>query len=219
MNAALYRNAATAVKSGRAEAVETTGIIRPLRIAEIGSATGERVGLHRLPSGIGKVGAGFHHDNYVAVAGDVEPKCRQAKLLKPDMGNAWGRCLKFISSHIHRSANYARIAIQIGAIGRKRIIPGIDARGIGLQPQITASQVHKDRRVGERAIAKRAIVRRIAELRYGATVVQLGIVAIIRVVSLVVIYDAVVQLSIVSTGTIPRIADNRAIILNSKTDP
>ena len=30
----------------RAEAVETTGIIRPLRIAEIGRAGGERVGRH-----------------------------------------------------------------------------------------------------------------------------------------------------------------------------
>jgi hypothetical protein len=45
-----------------AEAVEAAGIICPLRITEIGRAGREGVGLHRLPDGIGKIRAGFHHD-------------------------------------------------------------------------------------------------------------------------------------------------------------
>ncbi len=70
----------------RAEAVETTGIICPLRIAEIGRAVGadesvERVGLQWLPHRIEKTRAGFHHDDQVAAAGDGEPKpvCPHAK--------------------------------------------------------------------------------------------------------------------------------------------
>src|ERR1039458_7780834 len=58
--------------SRRAEAVVTAGIIRPLRIAEIGRAAGERVGLHRLPDRIGKIRAGFHHDGLSTGPLDVE---------------------------------------------------------------------------------------------------------------------------------------------------
>jgi hypothetical protein len=58
----------------RAEAVETGGIIRPLRISEIGRAGRERVGVHRLPIGVGQIRACFHHDDQIAAAGDVESK-------------------------------------------------------------------------------------------------------------------------------------------------
>src|ERR1039458_3517564 len=60
--------------SRRAQAVETGGIIRPLGIAEIGRAAGEGVGSHWRPNGVSQVRAGFHHDDQVASAGDVEPK-------------------------------------------------------------------------------------------------------------------------------------------------
>ena len=66
-------------QSRRAEAVETTGIIRPLRIAEIRRAIGvdesvERVGGHRQPDGVCKIRAGFHHNDQIAAARDVESK-------------------------------------------------------------------------------------------------------------------------------------------------
>src|ERR1039458_9541655 len=50
----LVKTSAAAHVSRRADAVETTWIIHPLRIAEIGRAAGQRVGLHWLPHGIGK---------------------------------------------------------------------------------------------------------------------------------------------------------------------
>src|SRR5438477_12464665 len=56
----------------RAEAVETGGIIRPLRIAEIGRAAGERVGGHRRPDGMAQVRAGFHHHGIIGCPGDDE---------------------------------------------------------------------------------------------------------------------------------------------------
>src|SRR5208282_575802 len=58
----------------RAEAVETTGIIRPLGIAEIGRAAGESVGSHRRPGGIDQIRAGLHHNDQVAGPGDGEPE-------------------------------------------------------------------------------------------------------------------------------------------------
>src|SRR5437763_17114055 len=58
----------------RAEPVETGGIIRPLRVAEIGRAAGERVGGHRRPDGMAQVRAGFHHHDPAAGPGDVESK-------------------------------------------------------------------------------------------------------------------------------------------------
>jgi len=54
----------------RADAVETTGEIRPLRVTEIGFAVRKNFGLHRLP--IQQVRAAFHHDDQVRGAGDVE---------------------------------------------------------------------------------------------------------------------------------------------------
>ena len=52
-------NAYMTIPLWRAEAVEAVGMIRPLRVAEIRRAAGERVGLHRLP--IKEIRAGFHH--------------------------------------------------------------------------------------------------------------------------------------------------------------
>jgi hypothetical protein len=65
----------------RAKTVITTGIIRPLRIAKIGRAAGECVGLNRLPNGIGKIRAGFHHDGDVSCPRDDEAEsvCLHAK--------------------------------------------------------------------------------------------------------------------------------------------
>ena len=57
---------------GRAEAVETGGIIRPLGIAEIGRAAGEGVGSHRSPDGIGQIRGGFHDDDQAVGSGDGE---------------------------------------------------------------------------------------------------------------------------------------------------
>lgn len=58
--------------SRRAKAVEAAGIIRPLGIAEIRGAAGERVGCHGRPDAIGQVRAGFHHDGDVSCPGDDE---------------------------------------------------------------------------------------------------------------------------------------------------
>ena len=58
--------------SQRAEAVETSGIIRPLGIAKIAPTAGEIVSAHRGPTVIGRVCAGFHHDGDVRGPGDDE---------------------------------------------------------------------------------------------------------------------------------------------------
>ena len=59
----------------RAEAVEAGGIIAQLRIAERGRAAAvQGGGGDRQPDGLGQVRAGFHHDDRVAGAGDVEAK-------------------------------------------------------------------------------------------------------------------------------------------------
>ena len=53
-------------------------MIRPLRIAEVGRAIGERVRSHRSPEGLGQVRADFHYDNPAAGPTDVE-----SKLIRP----------------------------------------------------------------------------------------------------------------------------------------
>ena len=67
--------------SRRAEAVETDGIICPLRVAEIGRAPGEGVCAHGRPNRIGQVRAGFHYDDEVAGAGNgkSKPVCLHAE--------------------------------------------------------------------------------------------------------------------------------------------
>ena len=57
-----------------AEAVETAMIICPLRIAKIGGAAGQRVGMHRRPGVIGRGRAGFDYDDPVAGTSYGKPK-------------------------------------------------------------------------------------------------------------------------------------------------
>lgn len=57
----------------RTEAVVTTGIIRPLRIAEIEQTVREAHGLQRSPCAA-QVGASFHYDGNARCPGDVESK-------------------------------------------------------------------------------------------------------------------------------------------------
>ena len=59
--------------SRHAEAIETEGMVRPLRIAEIDGAASEGDGLQRRPDWIGEIRAGFHHDDQATGPGDVEP--------------------------------------------------------------------------------------------------------------------------------------------------
>src|SRR6185369_2496305 len=66
--------------SRRSHAVETPGIIRPLRVAEIGCAAREAIGFKRLPNGIGQVGGGFNHDIEIWWC----PKDREAKTVGVD---------------------------------------------------------------------------------------------------------------------------------------
>lgn len=65
----------------RPEAIEAAGMICPVGVAEIRRATGEGVGGHRSPGGIGQIRAGFHHDDQVTGPRDVESKliCLHAK--------------------------------------------------------------------------------------------------------------------------------------------
>ena len=58
----------------RADAIETGGIIRPLRIAEITRVAGGSVGCYRRPDGIGQVRTGFNHHQLTAGPVDVEAK-------------------------------------------------------------------------------------------------------------------------------------------------
>ena len=61
--------------SGRFESVVTKRITAGLGITESGRAVaGEGIGGDGQPHGIGQVGAGFHHDDRVGGAGEVEPE-------------------------------------------------------------------------------------------------------------------------------------------------
>ena len=61
--------------SRRLETIEPARIIRRLRIAESGCAVdGESIGGDGQPHRIGEVGGGFHHDDRVSGAGEVEPE-------------------------------------------------------------------------------------------------------------------------------------------------
>jgi hypothetical protein len=59
---------------GRTDAIESSRIIRPLRIAEIKQTVGKRESLEWSPNRAGQIGAGFHHDGDIGCAGDVETK-------------------------------------------------------------------------------------------------------------------------------------------------
>src|SRR2546425_349677 len=58
--------------SRRAYAVETGGMIRPLRIAKVDRAVGESAGLQRYPARGCQIGVGFHCDGYISCPCDVE---------------------------------------------------------------------------------------------------------------------------------------------------
>ena len=74
MTARLQITASFHPRLRRAEAVETTGIICPLGVAKVGRTVRECVGSQRRPDWIGKIRAGFHHDDQIAAPGDVEAK-------------------------------------------------------------------------------------------------------------------------------------------------
>ena len=56
------------------QAVETNGVICPLRIAEIMGAVVKGVGFQRRPGRVGKACGDFHHDNHADGSSDVESK-------------------------------------------------------------------------------------------------------------------------------------------------
>ncbi len=60
------------LSSGRTDAVVAAGKIRPLRIAEIKRAVGDRVEQEWNPNGIGQIRAGFHNDRNIRRPGDGE---------------------------------------------------------------------------------------------------------------------------------------------------
>ena len=62
----------------------------------------------------------------------------QAVLLEPGVGNDGSRRLIFISADVHRAADDARVAVQVGGAGDISIVAGIDAGGVGLQMEIAA---------------------------------------------------------------------------------
>ena len=64
-----------------------------------------------------------------AVRGQVVP-------LQPDYESAADARLELVGSYIHRAPDDARAAVKVGAGGRVGIVPGIDARGVGSQPQV-----------------------------------------------------------------------------------
>src|SRR5208282_2060359 len=56
------------------KAVKATGIIRPLRVAEIGRAAAKGIRRKGRPSGISQIRAGLNHHDDIGSAGDVEPE-------------------------------------------------------------------------------------------------------------------------------------------------
>jgi hypothetical protein len=54
----------------RTETIQTNAIIAPRRVAEIGFSVNKNLRLHRLP--IDQVRAGFHDDDQITAASDVE---------------------------------------------------------------------------------------------------------------------------------------------------
>ena len=51
----------------------------------------------------------------------------QIELLELGVGNHRNGRLKFICANVHRAANDARVAVEIGCVRDVRIIPSIDA--------------------------------------------------------------------------------------------
>ena len=57
--------------------------------------------------------------------------------------------LIFVSPQVHNSADDARIAIQVGVVGDKGIVAGVEAGRAEAQMEITGARIHKQRRVGK----------------------------------------------------------------------
>ena len=115
----------------RAEAVEAAGIICPIWIAEIGRAAGEGVGLHRLPCGMENICAGFHNNNQVAIANNIETK---AIRMNAEVTEA-GQSLAFKCADIHMSTRFATEPTLVGAEVVRRtdqdVVAGINSRTSG----------------------------------------------------------------------------------------
>ena len=63
----------------RAKPVETSRLIRPTGIFEIGGASSEGVRSCRKPDGIYQIGGGFHHDDQIRAPSDGETEA-----IRPD---------------------------------------------------------------------------------------------------------------------------------------
>src|ERR1043166_8937122 len=72
-----------------------------------------------------------------------------AVLLEPGVGDSRGRILKLVGAEVHSAASDARVAVQINRVGNEVVVAGVDAGGIGLEMEIGAIQIHKQRRIGE----------------------------------------------------------------------
>ena len=59
------------------------------------------------------------------------------------------RRLELVSTHVHRAADDARVAVQIRTGRRRGVGAGVDARRVGLQAQIAAGVIHEEWCVGE----------------------------------------------------------------------
>jgi hypothetical protein len=71
-----------------AEAVETGGMIRPLKVVEIDGACADRVGFQRRPNGVREIRTGVHHDDQTAVSDDLEPKLISPQATDPHVTNS-----------------------------------------------------------------------------------------------------------------------------------
>ena len=79
--------------------------------------------------------------------------------------------LKLVSAHIHARAGHARAPFEVGGTGHIDVSASINARRVGLQPQVALSQVHKTRFVGDVADPISWHWRSAAEIEGGAAVV------------------------------------------------
>ena len=57
-------------ESRRAQAINASGIIRPMAVVEIRGTAGKDVGCRWSPEGIGQAGVGFDHDDEIAGPAD-----------------------------------------------------------------------------------------------------------------------------------------------------
>ena len=72
----------------------------------------------------------------------------QAVILQPREGKHRSRRLIFVSAHVHRAADDARVAVEIGAVGHPSVVAGVDDGRIG-RGMIIAAETHERRRIGD----------------------------------------------------------------------